>query len=268
MMLSLALIVGVLGLVEWVLVLIAQAGGGGYWLLPAGLPIVVSALVWGVPRLALVSCGAKVVVEGRHGDLVSVVERLSALAGIAAPRVAISKSWAPTAFAIGISPKGSTIVVTRGLIELLTPQEVEAVLAHEVTHVANRDSALLTVAGSLSLLAAAFGAMRFGRHDFTHRKPDILLEPRDWFGMVFIRVTTFPLYVLGVAATLIVARTREHVADRGAAVLTGAPEQLMSALQKVADPRLVIPERDLRLVDGAGGLSIVPPPDAHWTLAW
>lgn len=130
-------------------------------------------------------------------------------------------------------------------------------LAHEVAHVANRDAPLMTVAGSLAATIASVTGMRFG-----YAKPD--KDSADWG----LRVVLLPLWLLALAAALSMSRAREHVADRGAVVLTGAPEHLMSALQKLSRPLTGIGEEDIRLVDRAGGLSIVPPSDAHWTLAW
>ena len=244
--------------------------GRVHWLLSwVLLPVPLLAGVYMVlraPSRALSSMKLEAATAASHPQLVEAVHRLSALAGVSAPKVAVSKSRVPTAFAVGISPGGSTVVVTEGLLELLEPPEVEAVLAHEVAHVAGRDGPVMTVAGSLAATIAAVTGMRFG-----YAQPEVKPlkeDPAGWLNNLLLRFVLLPLWLLALAAALSMSRAREHVADRGAVVLTGAPEHLMSALQKLSQPLSGIAEEDLRLVDRAGGLSIVPPSDAHWTLAW
>jgi heat shock protein HtpX len=160
-----------------------------------------------------------------------IVERLAALAEVPAPEVAVADTDSMNALAVGLRRRRSTLVVTRGLVEALDDAELEAVLAHEISHLANRDAAVMTaVSAPRTLGEVVVGGAGEGRG---------LLWLVGWpLGIV-------PL-ALGTALTLMVSRYREFAADRGSALLTGAPEQLMSALQKISGHAAEIPHEDLR----------------------
>ena len=210
-------------------------------------------------KLALAASGAKVVSREEAPELHAMVERLCALADLPKPRVAIIPTDVPNAFATGRSPKHAAVAVTQGLWRRLEPQEIEAVLAHELSHVANRDVLIMTLASFFAMLAAfltrvglysgLFGGFSDRRDSNGNNGVPI------WLIIFVVAVITYAIsYVL--IRTL--SRYREYAADRGSAVMTGAPENLMSALQKIASGITQIPQQDLREVAGMNAFFIVP----------
>jgi heat shock protein HtpX len=172
------------------------------------------------------------------------VERLCGVAGLPKPRVAVVDTDLPDAFATGRNPARSTVAITRRLVARLEPSEIEAVLAHELAHVANRDGAVMTVASFPAL------SLREGLREASWKA---------WFFGLPLMMLACVAYVFSTALMLTVSRCREYSADRGAAIITGAPEQLMSALQKIASAMPQIPEEDLRRVASMSAFFIVPP---------
>ena len=205
-------------------------------------------------KIALAAAGAKVVGPDEAPQLHAMVERLCAMADLPKPRVAIISTDVPNAFATGRSPKHAAVAVTEGLWRRLEPQEVEGVLAHELSHVANRDVAVMTIASFFSMLAAflmrmgMFAGMFGGGRNRDSGAPAVAI-------MIVVSLVT---YVISYMLILMISRYREFAADRGAALLTGAPEQLMSALQKIASDMTKIPQRDLRQVEGMNAFFIIP----------
>jgi heat shock protein HtpX len=203
-------------------------------------------------KLALRASGAKVVSREEAPELHDMVERLCAMSDLPKPRVAIVPTDMPNAFATGRSPKHSAVAVTEGLWRRLEPREIEGVLAHELSHIANRDVLIMTVSSFFAMLAALlmrigmFGGMFGGRREG---------GAPIWLIMFLVSMVT---YVISYVLILTISRYREFAADRGAALITGAPEQLMSALQKIASDILRIPQRDLRQVEGMNAFFIVP----------
>ena len=205
-------------------------------------------------KIALAASGAKVVTPDEAPELHAMVERLCAMADLPKPRVAIIPTDVPNAFATGRSPKHAAVAVTQGLWDRLEPREVEGVLAHELSHVANRDVAVMTIASFFAMLAAFLmrigmwtGMMGGGRRD-QNSAPAFLI-------MIVVSLVT---YVLSFILIRMISRYREYAADRGAALLTGAPEYLMSALQKIASDMTRIPQRDLRQLEGMNAFFIIP----------
>ena len=204
-------------------------------------------------KLALRASGAKVVSREEAPELHDMVERLCAMSDLPKPRVAVIPTDVPNAFATGRSPKHAAVAVTQGLWNRLSPREIEGVLAHELSHIANRDVLIMTVASFFAMLAAMlmrmgmFGGM-FGGDRREGGAP-------IWLIMFLVSMVT---YVISYILILTISRYREFAADRGAALITGAPEQLMSALQKIASDMLRIPQRDLREVEGMNAFFIVP----------
>ena len=215
---------------------------------------------WTSDKLALAASGAKIVSPEEAPELHAMVERLCAMADLPKPRVAIIDTDVPNAFATGRDPKHAAIAVTSGLWRRLQPQEVEAVLAHELSHVANRDVLVMTVASFFAMLAALitrFGlyAGMFGGFGGGNRNNNNQGGVPIWLIVFAVAVVTYAIsYVL--IRTL--SRYREYAADRGSALITGAPENLMSALQKIASGITQIPQQDLREVAGMNAFFIVP----------
>ena len=206
-------------------------------------------------KLALRAAGAKIVERDEAPELHDMIERLCALADLPKPRVAVIDTDVPNAFATGRSPKHAAVAVTRGLWQRLEPQEIEGVLAHELSHVANRDVLIMTVASFFAMLAGLL--TRFGLYSGMFgggRSRDNNSVP-VWLIVLLVSVVT---YFLSQILILAISRYREFAADRGSALITGAPEHLMSALQKISSEMFRIPQRDLREVEGMNAFFIIP----------
>jgi heat shock protein HtpX len=207
-------------------------------------------------KVALMAAGAKVVTPEQEPRLHETVERLCAMADLPKPRVAVIDTDMPNAFATGRTPKHSAVAVTRGLMERLEPREIEGVLAHELSHIGNRDVTIMTVASFFAMLAAILtriglysGMFGGGRNRNSGGGAPV------WLILLLVSMVT---YVLSWVLMMAISRYREYAADRGAALITGAPENLMSALQKIASRMLQIPQRDLREVERLNAFFILP----------
>jgi heat shock protein HtpX len=198
-------------------------------------------------RTALRLVGAEVATSADEPQVHAALDRLCALADVPKPRFYVSPEDVPEAFALGVRPSRSAIVVTRGLLRRLEPGEVEAVLAHELAHIANRDGAVMTAA-SFPLVAGSWLVRK------AREKPVTLLVLFLVFPYV---IAAGVLYLVCQALTRSLARCRELSADRGAAILTGAPENLASALQNLTGAVGRIPREDLRRVAPLNALFIV-----------
>jgi heat shock protein HtpX len=206
-------------------------------------------------KLALAASGAKVVERDQAPALHDMVERLCAMADLPKPRVAVIDTDVPNAFATGRSPKHAAVAVTRGLWDRLEPHEVEGVLAHELSHIGNRDVLIMTVASFFAMLAGLltrfgiYGGMFGGGRDRDSGGAPV------WLIVLLVSIVT---YFLSQILILAISRYREFAADRGAALITGAPENLMSALQKISSDMFRIPQRDLREVESMNAFFIIP----------
>ncbi len=206
-------------------------------------------------KLALASARAKVVSAEEAPELHEMVERLCALADLPKPRLAIIDTDVPNAFATGRSPKHAAVAVTRGLWERLERREVEGVIAHELSHVGNRDVLVMTLAGFFAMLAGVlvrfgmYGGLLGGGRNRDSNGPPI------WLIVLVVSIVTYAISFVLIRA---LSRYREFAADRGAALITGAPENLMSALQKITGEMARIPQRDLRQVESMNAFFIVP----------
>jgi heat shock protein HtpX len=209
-------------------------------------------------KLALRASGAKVVERDEAPALHDMIERLAGMADLPKPRVAIIESEVPNAFATGRNKKHSAVAVTTGLWNRLEPQEIEGVLAHELSHIVNRDVLVMTVASFFAMLAGLltrwglysgmFGGFGGSRDSNNNSVP-------VWLIVVVVSVVT---YFLSQILILAISRYREYAADRGSALITGAPEHLMSALQKIASQITMIPQEDLRQVETMNAFFIIP----------
>src|SRR3954454_8066668 len=213
-------------------------------------------------KLALAASGAKEVSREEAPDLHAIVERLCALADLPKPKIAVIPTDVPNAFATGRNPKHAAVAVTEGLWRRLEPQEIEAVLAHELSHIANRDVLIMTLASFFAMLAAlitrwglyfgmwggGFGGGGNRNNNNNNQVPVSLI----------IVVASVVTYAISFILIRMISRYREYAADRGSALITGTPENLMSALQKIASGITQIPQRDLREVAGMNAFFIVP----------
>jgi heat shock protein HtpX len=206
-------------------------------------------------KLALLASGAKIVERDEAPALHDMVERLCAMSDLPKPKVAIVDTPVPNAFATGRNPKNSAVAVTTGLWDRLDKAEIEGVLAHELSHIANRDVLVMTLASFFAMLAGLLA--RFGLYGGMFGGGD-----RDrgggapvWLIVLLVSIAT---YILSFVLIRTISRYREYAADRGAAVITGAPENLMSALQRISSGMASIPQRDLRQVEAMNAFFIIP----------
>lgn len=214
---------------------------------------------WFSDKIVLGSVGARVVEAQQAPELYSIVQRLAQQSDLPMPRVALMNSPMPNAFATGRNQKHAVVCVTTGLMSQLPPAELEAVLAHEMTHIRNRDMTVMSMAGSFAAVAAYVVQMGFwfgmigggGGRD----------NNRDGGGISFIAVILISLVVSVISQILVstLSRYREFAADRGSAILTGAPEQLEAALLRISGTMQRIPSRDLREAQPLSALYFASP---------
>jgi heat shock protein HtpX len=210
---------------------------------------------FGSDRIALASMRAREVSPEQAPQLHGIVDRLCALADMPKPRVAMSDTTVPNAFATGRNEKHAVVCVTTGLMQRLDESEVESVLAHELSHIAHRDVMVMTIAGFLGMVAGlvlrfAYYSSLFGggRRREDQGVPVVLV----------IMVGSVVVYAISFLLTRALSRYRELSADRAAAVLTGRPSTLASALTKVSGQMASIPTRDLRSAEPVSSLLFAP----------
>ena len=206
-------------------------------------------------KLALRAAGARVIERHDAPELFDTVERLAAMAELPMPRVAIVDTDVPNAFATGRDPKHAVVAVTTGLMRRLDQPEIEGVLAHELTHVKNRDVRTMTLASFFAMVAALITRFAFYGSLFGGGRSRDNNGPPIWLILLLVSWIT---YIISWVLIRTISRYREYAADRGSAVITGAPEYLMSALQKISSQMALIPQRDLREVQGMNAFFIIP----------
>jgi heat shock protein HtpX len=203
-------------------------------------------------KLALAAMGARQVSPAEAPQLHAMIERLCVQADLPKPKVAIANTRMPNAFALGRSPKSATVCATTGLMELLPPAELEGVLAHELTHVANRDVLVMTLASFFATIAAyivQFGFFFGGGSSDDDDSPSV----------VVLFLVSIGVYVISFFLMQALSRYREYAADRGAAVLTGRPSALAAALVRISSGMERIPTRDLRSQGELAAFYFFPP---------
>ena len=208
--------------------------------------------LFGSDKLALHAMGARVVSPQEAPELHAMVERLCIQADLPKPRIAVANTRMPNAFAIGRSPKSATVCATTGIMDLLSPAELEGVMAHELTHVQNRDVLVMTLASFFATIAAyimQFGLFFGGGHSDDDESPSILV----------LFAVSFVVYVVSFFLMQALSRYREFAADRGAAIITGRPSALASALVKISGGMERIPAKDLRAQGELAAFYIFPP---------
>ncbi|MEI6362084.1 MAG: zinc metalloprotease HtpX [Actinomycetes bacterium] len=207
---------------------------------------------WFSDSMAMAAMKAVVVTPEQAPQLHAVIDRICAMADMKKPRVGVANSDIPNAFATGRSPNRSVIVVTTGILKRLDAEELEGVLAHELSHVAHRDVTVMTLA-SFTAIVAGF-LMRSAMWGQMGRNRD----QNTALVVLGVTVVSVVVYFLSFILMRALSRYRELGADRGAALLTGKPTALARALQKVSGEIAAIPTRDLRQMEPVSAFAFAP----------
>ena len=207
-------------------------------------------------KIALATLGAKEVSPEEQPELHGIVERLCVQADLPKPRICVMDTTMPNAFAIGRTRKAATVCATTGILGLLEPAELEGVMAHELTHVINRDVMVMTLASFFATLAALiaqftlfFGGGFGGGYGRSRDEEE---------EMMIILLVSVLVYAISYLLLQALSRYREYAADRGSAVLTGRPSALASALLKISGTIEHVPGQDLRKAEGLSAFFILP----------
>lgn len=237
----------------------------GYVLLRAGAGVGLTAILIGglalaqyyySDKLVLLSTGARVVDESALPEVHDMVGRLAALADLPKPRVALVPSSMANAFATGRNPQNAVVAVTEGLLRTLPPEELEAVLAHEMTHVKNRDMAVLAMATFFSTIAGYLTQVLFYTGMWGGGYGE--RRNRDGESLGAVLLVSWLVQIISFFLVSALSRYREYAADRGSALLTGQPSHLASALMRISGTMDRIPTRDLRQAQTANAFYIIP----------
>ena len=211
-------------------------------------------------KIVLWSSGAKVVSREQYPELHDLVERIVARNNLSKPRIAVIDKDMPNAFATGRGKKSSVVAVTTGLLNILDTEELEGVVAHELTHIRNRDALVLTLASLFSTVA--WYLMQFGFYGGLYGGGGYGYgNDRDRNGgglMLIILLVAMLTWVISFLIIRAISRYREFAADRGSAQMTGKPVKLANALMKISGTMRRIPTKDLREVEGLNAFFIVP----------
>src|SRR5215204_1126724 len=208
--------------------------------------------LFGSDKLALRAMGAREVTPAEAPELHAMVERLCIQADLPKPKVAVADTRMPNAFALGRSPKSATVCATTGIMELLSPAELEGVMAHELTHVANRDVLVMTLAGFFATIAAyivQFGFL-FGGGGGGYGDDD------DNPSFMVLFLVSIAVYIISFFLMQALSRYREFAADRGSALITAPPSALASALVEISSGMERIPQQDLGASSGLSAFYI------------
>ena len=210
--------------------------------------------LFGSDKLALRAMGAREVTPAEAPELHAMIERLCIQADLPKPKVAVADTRMPNAFALGRSPKNATVCATTGIMEILTPAELEGVMAHELTHVANRDVLVMTLASFFATIAAyivQFGFFFGGGGGYG--------DDDDNPSFIVLFLVSIAVYIISFFLMQALSRYREFAADRGSALITGRPSALASALMKISSGMERIPQKDLRASSELSAFYIFPP---------
>jgi heat shock protein HtpX len=240
-----------LGLLYAVFVGVLFAVGAGAGIIVVVAVVLLLVQLFGSDKLAMATMGVKEVSPADEPELHGIIERLCVQADLPKPRVCVMETSMPNAFAMGRSKKSTTVCATRGILELLSSAELEGVMAHELTHVINRDVMVMTLASFFATLAsmiAQFALFFGGGYGNREEEEDIMI-------VVLVSVIVYAVSFLLLRA---LSRYREFAADRGSAVLTGRPSALASALLKISGTMERVPSQDLRKAEAMSAFFIVP----------
>jgi heat shock protein HtpX len=241
-----------LGLLYVVFVGVLFAAGAGAGLIVVVAVVLLLVQLFGSDKLAMASLGLKEVTPEEEPELHGIVDRLCVQADLPKPRVCVMQTSMPNALAMGRSQKSATVCATRGLLDMLSPAELEGVMAHELTHVINRDVMVMTLASFFATLASLIAqfALFFGGGYGSDEEGE-----RDIMLVILVSVV---VYAVSFVLLRTLSRYREFAADRGSAVLTGRPSALASALLKISGTIERLPAQDLRRAEGQSAFFIIP----------
>jgi heat shock protein HtpX len=253
-----------LGLVYAVLIAVLIAVGAGAITIAIVAAGLFALQLFTSDKIALASMGAHEVTPEQAPQLHAMIDRLCVQANIPKPRVAVAQTAMPNAFAVGRSPKTATVCATTGILQLLEPAELEAVLGHEITHVLNRDVVVMTIASFFASIAAFItqwgflfgGGFGGGRNN----------QNNQGNAFIFVILVSAAVYVISFLLLQALSRYREFAADRGSAILTGRPSALITALLKIDGRMGQIPQRDLRAASGELAAFYIFPPKAKQSI--
>lgn len=210
-------------------------------------------------KIVLWSSGAKLVTRDQFPELHDLVERIVARNNLPKPKIAVINTRMPNAFATGKGPKSSVVAVTTGLMEILDTLELESVIAHELTHIRNRDVLVLTLASLFSTVAwylmqfGFYGGLYSGGMGYGGNRSN-----NSAGAMIIVIAVAMLTWVISFLVIRAISRYREFAADRGSAQMTGKPIKLANALMKISGTMKNIPTRDLRQEEGLNAFFIVP----------
>ena len=240
--------------VVFVGVLFVAGAGAGLIVVVAGALLLIQ--LFTSDKLAMATLGVKETTPAQEPELHGIVERLCVQADLPKPRVCVMETSMPNAFAMGRSKKSTTVCATRGILDLLSPAELEGVMAHELTHVINRDVMVMTLASFFATLASMiiqfsffFGGGFGGGYGRDQEEEE---------AMFVVLIVSAIVYAISFLLLRALSRYREFAADRGSAVLTGRPSALASALLKISGTMERVPTQDLRKAEGMSAFFIVP----------
>jgi heat shock protein HtpX len=203
-------------------------------------------------KLVLWSTGARILEEDEYPELHRTVEKLCKEADLPFPKVAIMQSPVPNAFATGRSPRHAVVACTDSIMRLLNKDELEAVLAHELAHVKNRDILTMTMASFIAMIASMIMQSFFFSAMFGGRNRE------GGGGWIIVWIVSIIIYAASTLLILALSRYREFAADRGSAYITKNPRALMSALSKISGRMDVVPVEAKAKVEGANAFFIIP----------
>jgi len=241
-----------LGLLYVVFVGVLFAAGAGAGLIVVVAVVLLLVQLFGSDKLAMASLGLKEVTPEEEPELHGIIDRLCVQADLPKPRVCVMETSMPNACAMGRSQKSATVCATRGILEMLSPAELEGVMAHELTHVINRDVMVMTLASFFATLASLIAqfALFFGGGYGGGEE-----EEQDIMIVILVSVV---VYAVSFVLLRTLSRYREFAADRGSAVLTGRPSALASALLKISGTIEREPTQDLRKAESMSAFFIIP----------